>query len=251
MTYLLPAIDLRDGRAVRLLRGDYAAETVYSDDPLEVACAYERAGAEWIHVVDLDAARSGELTNLDLVRSMAATVSCKLEVGGGVRSVAAAERLFAAGVARVVMGTAAVEQPELVTGMCARWPGQVAVGLDARGRQLAVRGWTEAAGADLVETAMRFEDVGVAALIVTEIGRDGTMQGPDIGQLEAVLWATSLDVIASGGVGELSDLTELSRLRAAATDGGEPRALAGIIVGKALYEGRFTVEEALKCLAPV
>ena len=251
MVDLLPAIDLRGGRAVRLLRGDYAAETIYSDDPVEVACAYEAAGARWIHVVDLDAARTGELTNLEVVRAIAGMVSCRLEVGGGVRSVGAAECLFDAGVHRVVMGTAAVEDPDLVAEMCSRWPGRVAVGLDARGRQLAVRGWTETTGADLVEAATRFEGVGVAALIVTEIGRDGTMQGPDIDQLEAVLWATTLDVIASGGVGVLSDLADLARLRAASVDGGPPRTLAGVIVGKALYEGRFTVEEALSCLAPV
>jgi phosphoribosylformimino-5-aminoimidazole carboxamide ribotide isomerase len=245
VTELYPAIDLRGGRAVRLLRGDYAAETVYSDDPVAVARSFEAAGARWIHVVDLDAARSGEAGNLDLVAAVAKSVTSKVETGGGVRSVEAAERLLDAGVARVVVGTAAVERPELVTELAARFPGQVAVGLDARGRQVAVKGWTETTGADLVELAKRFEGEGVSALIVTEIGRDGTMEGPDLDQLGAVLEATGVDVVASGGVGTLDDISALARLRS----GG--RALAGIIVGRAIYEGRFTVEEALACLAPV
>jgi phosphoribosylformimino-5-aminoimidazole carboxamide ribotide isomerase len=242
---LYPAIDLRGGRAVRLLRGDYDAETVYSDDPVAVARSFEAAGARWIHVVDLDAARSGEAGNLDLVAAVAKSVGCAVETGGGVRSVEAAQRLIDAGVARVVVGTAAVERPGLVTELAARFPGQVAVGLDARGRQLAVKGWTETTGADLVDVARRLEGQGVTALIVTEIGRDGTMTGPDLDQLGAVLSATSIDVIASGGVGTLDDIRALAGLT------GGDRSLAGIIVGRAIYEGRFTVEEALACLAPV
>jgi phosphoribosylformimino-5-aminoimidazole carboxamide ribotide isomerase len=258
VTELLPAIDLRAGRAVRLLRGDYGAETVYSDDPVEVARAYEVAGARWIHVVDLDAARTGEAGNLALVAAIAGAVGCAIQAGGGVRSASAAGRLLDAGVARVVVGTAAVERPGFVAELCARHPGQVAVGLDAWGRRLAVRGWTETTGADLVETARQLEGQGVAALVVTEIGRDGTMQGPDLDQLGAVLGATALDVVASGGVGSLSDVSALAGLRVAdggtVQDGDTPnpgRSLAGIIVGRALYEGRFTVEEALSCLAPV
>jgi phosphoribosylformimino-5-aminoimidazole carboxamide ribotide isomerase len=245
VTELYPAIDLRAGRAVRLLRGDYDAETVYSDDPVAVARSFEAAGARWIHVVDLDAARSGEAANLEVVAAVAGGVGCAVESGGGVRSVEAAERLIGAGVARVVVGTAAVERPELVGELTARFPGRVAVGLDARGRRLAVKGWTETTGADLVDVARRLEGQGVAALVVTEIGRDGTMSGPDLDQLAAVLEATAVDVVASGGVGTLDDLRALAGLRAG------HRSLAGIIVGRALYEGRFTVEEALSCLAPV
>jgi phosphoribosylformimino-5-aminoimidazole carboxamide ribotide isomerase len=247
---LYPAIDLRGGKAVRLLKGDYAAETVYSDDPVAVARSFEAAGARWIHVVDLDAARSGEAGNLEYVAAIARSVNCEVETGGGVRSVGAAERLIDAGVARVVIGTAAVERPELVTELAGRYPGRVAVGLDARGRQVAVKGWTETTGADLVDLARRFEDVGVAALIVTEIGRDGTMEGPDLDQLGAVLEATGIDVVASGGVGTLDDVRALAALRASGPSGGK-HSLAGVIVGRAIYEGRFTVEEALACLAPV
>ena len=241
---LFPAIDLRGGRCVRLLRGDYAAETVYDDDPVAVARRYEAAGARWIHVVDLDAARDGAATNIGAVAAVCSAVSCRVQSGGGVRSAEAAESLISAGVARVVMGTAAVEDPEMVTVIAKRHPGAVAVGLDARGRDVAVRGWTESSGADLLDMARRFERSGAAALVVTEIGRDGTLEGPDVDQLRSVLEATELPVIASGGVGGLDDLRLLARARV----GG--RAPAGVIVGRALYEGRFTVEEAIGACSP-
>lgn len=241
-TELYPAIDLRSGRCVRLMQGDFKRETVYGDDPVQVARDYESAGARWVHVVDLDAARTGEQANLDAVRSVCAGVGCSIEVGGGVRSLASAQRLLGAGAARVVVGTAAVEDPALVEQLCDRFTGRVAVGLDARGREVAVRGWTEGSGADLVELAKRFGEVGVAALIVTEIGRDGMMTGPDLDQLAVVLEATGLPVIASGGVGSLDDLRSLVSL------GDRVRPLAGVIVGRALYEGRFSVEEAIACL---
>ena len=243
---LFPAIDLRAGRAVRLLRGEFGAETVYSADPVAVARGYEAAGAPWIHVVDLDAARTGDPANLELVAAIAAAVSCPVQAGGGVRTPEAAARLLDAGVARVVVGTAAVEDPALVEALCRRHPGQVAAGLDARGSRLAVRGWTETSAAELTEVARGLEGAGVAALVVTEIGRDGTMAGPDLDQLGAVLAATGVDVVASGGVGTLADLQALSTLEPA-----PGRRLAGVSVGRALYEGRFSVEEALACLAPV
>ena len=239
---LYPAIDLRAGRCVRLQQGDFAAETVYDDDPVAVARAFAAAGAPWIHVVDLDAARTGEPANLAVVENIAESVPCAVQVGGGVRSAAAADALFLAGATRVVVGTAAVETPELVDDLCRRHPGAVAVGLDARGREVAVRGWTEGSGIDLVELALRFEDSGVGALVVTEIGRDGTMVGPDVDQLAAVLAATGVPVVASGGVGDLADLLALAAVEV------EGRELAGAIVGRAIYEGRFTVTEALEAL---
>src|SRR5690348_7942096 len=168
---LFPAIDLRAGRCVRLQQGDFAAETVYDDDPVAVARAFAAAGAPWIHVVDLDAARTGEPANLAVVERIAESVPCAVQVGGGVRSVDAAEALFLAGATRVVVGTAAVEHPELVDELCGHRPGAVAVGLDARGREIAVRGWSAGSGLDLVDLASRFEHAGVAALVVTEIGR--------------------------------------------------------------------------------
>ncbi len=242
MTDLYPAIDLRGGKCVRLYQGDFARETVYGEDPAAVARSFEAAGSRWVHVVDLDAARTGTASNLDAVRSICAAVGCKVEVGGGVRSLEAARRLMDAGASRVVVGTAAVERPELVAELCRAFPGAVAVGLDARGRDVAVHGWEEGSGEDLVALAGRFEGSGVAALVVTEIGRDGTMTGPDLDQLGAVLAATSVPVVASGGVGSLHDLRALVGL------GGTFRPLEGIIVGRAVYEGRFTVEEAIACL---
>lgn len=237
---LFPAIDLRGGHCVRLMRGDYTAETVYGDDPVVIAEGYQSAGARWIHIVDLDAARDGEAANLAVIGAVCGAVSCSVQCGGGVRSFEAATALMDAGVARVVVGTAAVERPGLVAELAARWPGAVAVGLDARGRDVAVRGWTERSGADLLQLAGALESSGAAALIVTEITRDGTMEGPDIGQLAAVLAATTVAVIASGGVGELDDLRSLTAIDM------NGRRLSGAIVGRALYEGRFTVEEGIE-----
>ena len=247
MLELYPAIDLRAGRCVRLHQGDFDAETVYDDDPVAVARAFAAAGANWIHVVDLDAARTGEPANLAVIERIASDVGCSIEVGGGVRSQDAAEALLLAGATRVIVGTAAVEQPELVDALCAAHPGRVAVGLDARGREVAVRGWVEGSGADLLDLATRFEASGIAALIVTEIGRDGTMEGPDLDQLRSVLEVTAVPVIASGGVGTLDDLVALADLAVFGAD-GEPRTLHGAIAGRAIYEGRFTVGEAKQIL---
>jgi phosphoribosylformimino-5-aminoimidazole carboxamide ribotide isomerase len=240
---LYPSIDVRGGQCVRLQQGDFAAETVYDDDPVQVARGFAAAGARWIHVVDLDAARTGEPANLGVVETICATVPCRVQVGGGVRSAEVAGEFLGAGAARVVVGTSAIEHPALVGELTTMHPGQVAVGLDARGREVAVRGWTQGTGVDLLERARQLGTSGASALVVTEIGRDGTMAGPDLDQLGAVLEATSLPVIASGGVGTLEDLVALRELRA-----GE-RALAGAIVGRAIYEGRFRVDEALAVLA--
>lgn len=225
------------------MQGDFAAETVYDDDPVRVALSFADAGAPWLHVVDLDAARTGVTTNLAVLEALCGAVSCPVQSGGGVRDVGTAARLFEAGVARVVIGTAAVEEPALVAELAGRFPGRIAVGLDARGREVAVRGWQAGSGVDLVDLAVRFSDVGVAALIVTEIGRDGTMAGPDLVQLASVLEASAIPVIASGGVGSLDDLRVLSHLD---VDG---RTLHGAIAGRALYENRFTVAEALAVLS--
>lgn len=216
---------------------------MYDTDPVAVARRFEAAGAAWIHVVDLDAARTGESVNLGAIEAICAAVSCRVQSGGGVRTLEAAGALLHAGVTRVVVGTAAVERPELVDELCTTHPGCVAVGLDARGREVAVRGWVEGSGADLLELVVRFEASGVSALVVTEIGRDGTLEGPDVEQLATVLERGALPVIASGGVGTLADLRVLDELEA----GGHR--LAGAIVGRALYEGRFDVADALAALS--
>ncbi len=240
---LYPAIDLRDGRCVRLHQGDYAQETVYGADPVAVAVGFADAGARWIHVVDLDAARTGEAVNRAVVGAIATSVGGRAQVqsGGGVRSEAAAAALAEAGVARVVLGTAALEDPELVRRVAGRQP--VAIGLDGRGGRLAVRGWLDDAGASVLDVLPRFADAGVAALVVTEIARDGTLAGPDLDGLAAVLGRTEVAVVASGGVGSLDDLRALTALEA----GG--RRLSGAIVGKAIYEGRVGVAEALALVA--
>lgn len=239
---LYPAIDLRGGRCVRLYQGDYGSETVYGGDPVALATGFATAGAPWIHMVDLDAARTGEPANRAAVIAVAKTVDVRVQAGGGVRDDDAADALLDAGVARVVLGTAAMADLALVARLAARHPGGIAVGLDTRDGEVAVRGWTEGSGLHLLDAVRRFQGIGVAALIVTEIGRDGTLAGPDLVGLASVLAASEIDVIASGGVGSLDDLRALSAME---VDG---RRLAGAIFGKALYEGTFTVEQALATL---
>ena len=239
---LYPAIDLRGGRCVRLRQGAYDRETVYGDDAVAVATGFVAAGATWIHVVDLDAARTGEPLNRPVVAAVAAAVPVPVQTGGGVRDEAAAEALFGAGVTRVVLGTAAMEDPDLVRRLAARHPGGVAVGLDARAGDVALRGWTEGSGVTLLEAVARHAGAGVAAFVVTDISRDGMLAGPDAAGLGAVLAATEVDVVASGGVSSLDDLHALATLEA----GGHR--LAGAIVGTAIYEGRFTVAEAVAAL---
>jgi len=234
---LFPAIDLRDGHCVRLLRGDYGQETVYGDDPVSQALAFQAAGAPWVHVVDLDAARSGDPVNRPFVAAIAAALDIPVQAGGGIRSIAAAAELFAAGVRRVVLGTAAVERPGLVGEVASL--GAVAVGLDVRGRELAVHGWTESSGLLLGPALRQFEGLGAEALVVTQIEQDGTLEGPDIGMYREALEATRLDVVASGGVGTPGHLDDLAALD---VDG---RRLAGVIVGRALYEGNVDVADAI------
>jgi len=234
---LYPAIDLRDGRCVRLYQGDYAQETVYADDPVAQACAFADAGAPWIHVVDLDGARTGTPANTEHVAAIAAAVDVPVQTGGGIRDEAAAQRLFDAGVARIVLGTVALEQPDLVARLASRHP--VAVGLDARDGKVAVRGWESTSPRSVLDVARGFATAGVAALVVTDIGRDGTLEGPDLGGLGEMLAATDVDVIASGGVGTLADLAALRGLEV------EGRRISGAIVGRALYEGAFTLDAAL------
>jgi len=245
---LYPAIDLRGGRCVRLRQGDYGEETVYGDDPVAIALAFVAAGARWVHVVDLDAARTGHPVNRAVVGEVAAAVSAAgafVQAGGGVRSVAAAHALWDTGVRRVVVGTAAIEDPGLVATLVAARPGGVALGLDTRDGEVAVRGWAQGSGIGIADALARLEEAGVAALVVTDIGRDGMLGGPDLRGLRSVLDGTDLDVIASGGVSSAADVLALAGLRGPQLG----RALAGAIVGRALYEGRLTVEEGVAACA--
>ena len=239
---LFAAVDIRGGRCVRLRQGDYDAETVYDTDPVGRAVELASRGAGWIHVVDLDGARSGHPDNAAVVAAIAGAVDVPVQAGGGVRTAATAEAWFAAGVERVVLGTAALRDPELVRGLARSH--RIAVGLDARAGDVATDGWLQGSGQSVLDVARSFAADGVDAFVVTEISRDGTLEGPDVDGLASVLDAVSVDVIASGGVGQLGDLTALAGL-----EGRAGRRLSGVIVGTALYEGRFTVAEAVSALA--
>lgn len=250
---LLPAIDLVEGRAVRLVQGDFARQTTYGD-PLEVARRYLRAGARWLHVVDLDAARTGQPANGEAVRALvglAAAEGVGVQLGGGVRSEAAVEAWLAAGVARVVLGTAALEDPGLARRAATDHPGRVALGLDYRRRpdgalEAAARGWLEGSGRTVAEVLEAMGDAPLAAVVVTAIERDGTLAGPDLDGLAAVLDLGPTPVVASGGVGAVEHLRALAALRAPGTG----RALAGAVVGRALVDGRVDLEEAMAACAP-
>ncbi len=236
MIELFPAIDLHGGQVVRLTQGDYGSAIVYGSDPIAVATSFADAGASWIHVVDLDAARSGSPENRPVVAAIAAAVAgrARVQTGGGVRTLADAQQLADAGVARVVMGSAAVQHPELVD--AAAGVVDVAVGLDHRDGEVSVHGWTEGAGVSLDEALGWYPSA--SAFVITDIARDGMLAGPDVEGLAAVAAHALAPVIASGGVASLDDVAALA---------GVP-GIAGIITGKALYEGRFTVAEALKVL---
>lgn len=234
---LFPAIDLRGGNAVRLYQGDYDRETVYGNDPAELARRFVSEGAEWLHVVDLDAARSGDPVNRSVIADICRAVRVPVQVGGGVRTQEAATALFDVGVGRVVIGSAAVDHPELVHAIAADHP--VAVGLDARGPEVATHGWTERTGRTVTELATEFADAGVEALVVTEISVDGTLAGPDVEGLTALLSATHIPIIASGGIGSIEHISTLAQI---SVDG---RRFDGAITGRALYEGAFTVRQAL------
>ena len=249
---LWPAIDLRGGRCVRLLRGDFSAETEYGD-PIEQAEALVAAGASRLHVVDLDAAREGVPSNRHLVLRIAAGAGVPVQAGGGIRDERSAAALLDGGVARVVVGTLAVERPEAVAGLAERWPGRVVAGLDHRRvtradgsvvREVAVRGWVACGGPDLERVLARLEGLPLGGVVVTDIERDGTGGGPDLVGLERALALSELAIIASGGVSRVSDLEDLSRLAA----GG--RRLAGVIVGRALLSGALSVSEAMAACEP-
>ena len=239
---LYPAIDIRGGRCVRLQQGDFEREKVYGDDPPSVARAFAAQGAPWIHVVDLDAARSGDPVNRSVVESIVASVTVPVQVGGGVRSVDDAAALLGAGVTRVVVGTAAIERPELVAEIAGRWPGRVAVGLDHRDGVVQLRGWLADGGRRVAEVLPEVVAAGAAAVIVTDIRRDGRLGGPDVVGLAGLLEATGAPLVASGGVASLDDLRVLAAVHAG------DRGLAGVVVGKALYEAKFTVAEAVAAL---
>jgi 1-(5-phosphoribosyl)-5-[(5-phosphoribosylamino)methylideneamino] imidazole-4-carboxamide isomerase/N-(5'phosphoribosyl)anthranilate isomerase len=231
---LLPAVDVRAGKAVRLVRGELSAESQYGD-PLEAALAFQDAGAKWLHLVDLDAA-FGTGENQEVLREVIAKLDLQVELSGGIRDEDSLTRALATGCARINLGTAALESPEWTAAVIARYGERIAVGLDVRGRTLAARGWTKEGG-DLFETLGRLDSEGCARYVLTDVNKDGTLQGPNLELLKSVCTVTKSPVIASGGVSSLSDLKALRELVSIGVEGA--------IVGKALYAGAFTLQEAL------
>ena len=236
---LYPAIDLKDGQAVRLLRGDMHKATVFNDDPAAQARAFVDAGCEWLHLVDLNGAFAGEPVNAPAVEAILAAANVPAQLGGGIRDMATIEGWLTKGLARVILGTVAVENPRLVRDAARAFPGQVAVGIDARGGRVATKGWAEDTDVDATDLAKSFEDAGVAAIIYTDINRDGAMQGPNIEATAALANAVSIPVIASGGVSSIDDLIALKSC-------GAP--LNGAISGRALYDGAIDLKTALQAL---
>ena len=235
---LYPAIDLKDGQCVRLLRGEMDAATVFSDDPAGQAAAFAAAGCDWLHLVDLNGAFAGHPVNATAVESILARVTVPAQLGGGIRDMATIEGWLEKGLARVILGTVAVEDPGLVREAARAFPGQVAVGIDARDGRVATRGWAEVTDIAAPDLAHRFEDAGVAAIIYTDIARDGAMQGPNVAATEALARAVDIPVIASGGVSSLADLIALR----------DTGVIAGAISGRALYDGAIDLAEALALL---
>ncbi|WP_264713264.1 1-(5-phosphoribosyl)-5-[(5-phosphoribosylamino)methylideneamino]imidazole-4-carboxamide isomerase [Limobrevibacterium gyesilva] len=241
---MYPAIDLKDGACVRLRRGDMADATVYSDDPGAQARIWQDAGFRWLHVVDLNGAFAGHSVNAEAVAAILANVTVPVQLGGGLRDMAGIERWLEAGVTRVILGSAAAKNPALVRQACRAHPGRIVVGIDARDGYVAVEGWAETSELRAIELALRFEDAGVATIIYTDIGRDGMLSGLNLEQTVDLAFQISTPVIASGGVGSLADLAALKRAAAAARG-----AIEGVIVGRALYDGRVTPAEALALFA--
>jgi phosphoribosylformimino-5-aminoimidazole carboxamide ribotide isomerase len=255
---LYPAIDIRDGGAVRLAQGDFGRQSDYGD-PVELARRFAASGAPWLHVVDLDAARGGDPVNRPTVLAIAAAVGVPVQSGGGVRSEDDVRELLSGGVSRVVLGTLALDDPGLARTLAATFPGRVGVGIDYRldadgATEVAVRGWEQGTGRTVDELLGDLAGAGVVAVIVTAIERDGMLTGPDVAGLRQVLGSTDIPVIASGGVAAASDIEALARLEVragarAAGDTGTPRRLYGVISGKALVDGRLTVEEGVAACA--
>jgi phosphoribosylformimino-5-aminoimidazole carboxamide ribotide isomerase len=239
---LYPAIDIRGGQAVRLLQGDYERETTYDADPAEAASRWAGEGAEYLHVVDLDGAKAGEPRNLDAVRRIAAAVACPIQVGGGLRDAGSVAALLDAGAARVVIGTAALRDPAFLDRALAEHGERIVVSVDAREGKVSLAGWTETSDVDVATAVADLGRRGVARFLCTAIEVDGTMEGPALGELERIAAATEARVIASGGVGTTEDLAALAQL------GRRTPNLEGAIVGRALYERRFGVAEAIAAL---
>lgn len=235
---LYPAIDLKDGQCVRVLHGDLDTATVFNNSPADQAKKFADSGFHWIHVVDLNGAVQGAAVNAAAVEAILEAVSVPVQLGGGIRSLADIERWIEAGVSRVILGTVAVREPEIVREAAREWPEQIAVSVDVRGGKVAVQGWTEDSDLDAVTVAKRFEDVGVGALIITDIDRDGALMGFNVDVFGAIADAVSIPVIAAGGLASVDDIVKLRKRK------GVP--IAGAVLGRAIYTGAIEPAEALK-----
>ena len=237
---IIPAIDLLDGACVRLHQGDYDQVTRFSDDPVAQARSWQDQGASRLHLVDLDGAKRGEPVNDAAVRAITAALDIPVQLGGGVRSLERAGELLAWGLDRDILGTVENEQPELVTALAERYPGKIVVGIDAKHGRVATRGWIEQSDVLATDLARRFSDAGIAAIITTDIATDGTLAGPNLEALRVMAEASTVPVIASGGIGCMADLLSLLPL--------EPLGVNGVIVGRALYDGRVDLGESIRAL---
>ena len=234
---VIPAIDLKEGQCVRLEQGEMERDTVFSDNPAEQALKWQEAGAELLHLVDLDGAFAGQPKNRDTITSILKTITIPAQLGGGIRDIATIESYLALGLSRVIIGTAAQRNPELVVEACKKFPGKIVVGIDAKNGMVAVQGWAEVTGITAVDLAQKFEDCGVSAIIYTDISRDGMMGGPNLEATRALAEAISIPVIASGGVSSLKDIENLMAI--------EQSGVTGVITGKAIYTGAIDLCEAI------
>lgn len=235
---LYPAIDLKDGKCVRLLRGEMDKATVFSETPADQAALFEKAGFEWLHVVDLNGAFEGKPVNEAAVKSILARIKMPVQLGGGIRNMEMISHWLDAGISRVILGTIALQNPVLVKEACRIFPGQIAVGIDAKEGRVAVSGWAEVSNQLATDLAKRFEDAGVCAIIYTDIARDGAMQGPNVEETVALAEQISTPVIASGGISSVADIEKYKAV--------EISGIEGVIIGRALYDGAINAEEALK-----
>ena len=238
---VIPAIDIKNGKCVRLLQGRMDAETVFSDDPAAMGARWESEGAQLIHVVDLDGAVGKRPVNLETIRGIIDRVSVPIQVGGGIRDIETIRMYMAQGVSRVVIGTEAIKNPDLVKHACREFPNRIVVGIDAKGGKVAIEGWTQTTGVSAVDLARQFEDCGVAAINFTDIERDGMRSGPNLKETEKLAAAISIPVVASGGVSCLQDIINLIPL--------EPAGVVGVITGRALYDGSLDLKAAIEVLA--
>ena len=235
---ILPAIDLKDNKCVRLIQGDFDKQTVYSNNPVEVSKSFAAAGAKWLHVVDLDGAYSGERHHTKIIKNIISETDLKVEIGGGIRTIEDVETYISAGASRVILGTAAHENPEFLQTAVKKFGEKIAVGIDARDGKVAIKGWIEQTGTSVLEFTKKIAKVGVKTIIYTDIAVDGMLTGPDIKTLKILLEKTDLNIIASGGVATINNIEQLLNL--------SPRQPIGCIIGKAIYTGAINLEEAIK-----